>query len=58
MTLMMKEIGSQPDVLEKILSQHSEEMKKLCSRIENKGIKFMYIAARGTSDNELYMQNT
>ena len=51
MTLMMKEIGSQPDVLEKILSQHSEEMKKLCSRIENKGIKFMYIAARGTSDH-------
>lgn len=51
MTLMMKEIGSQPDVLEKILSQHLEKIKELCFRIRERGIKFMYIAARGTSDH-------
>ncbi len=51
MTLMMKEIGDQPDVLEKILSQYSDRISGLCSIIRDKGIKFMYIAARGTSDH-------
>ena len=51
MTLMMKEIGSQPDVLEKVLLENSEQVKKLCSEIKNRKIKFLYMAARGTSDH-------
>lgn len=51
MTLMMKEIGDQPDVLRKLLSHHFDRIKSLCATIKEKDIKFMYIAARGTSDH-------
>ncbi len=51
MTLMMKEIGSQPDVLERVLLENAEKVKKLCFEIKKRNIKFLYMAARGTSDH-------
>lgn len=51
MTIMLKEINSQPVVLEKILDKNHNKIKKLCNEIKERGIEFVYIAARGTSDH-------
>ena len=53
MTLMLKEIQSQPAVLERVLSHNLDKTRQLCREIKKRGIKFFYIAARGTSDHAL-----
>jgi glutamine---fructose-6-phosphate transaminase (isomerizing) len=48
---LYKEIHQQPEVIHKLISQPQEAIITLADQIRSRGIKQVYIAARGTSDN-------
>jgi len=50
-TRLYLEIHQQPEVIRNLLSQPQEPIKKLASEIQSRGIRHVFIAARGTSDN-------
>lgn len=47
---MQKEIYEQPDVIKKFLKKEYKNIEKIAQKIDKKDIKFIIIAARGTSD--------
>ncbi len=50
-TYLYREIHEQPDVLARLLSQERGHAGALAAEIERRGIQYVVIAARGTSDN-------
>ncbi len=50
-TYLYREIHEQPDVLARLLSQERGHADALAAEIERRGIQYVVIAARGTSDN-------
>jgi len=51
MSLMIKEISEQPEVLEKTIRTESEKLKKLGAFLREKDIDLIVLVARGSSDN-------
>ena len=51
MTYMLEEIHEQPEVLERLCDEEYGNVQELCKVMRDRGIKFISIAARGTSDN-------
>jgi glucosamine--fructose-6-phosphate aminotransferase (isomerizing) len=45
------EILEQPDVLERLLSNQRQAIQAVAQRIKKEDVKYLFIAARGTSDN-------
>lgn len=45
------EIFEQPTVLKKILDTQKETVEKIAAEIKNRGIEYVFLVARGTSDN-------
>lgn len=45
------EILEQPDVLENLLSHQMQAIQNVAQRVKQQGVKYFFIAARGTSDN-------
>lgn len=45
------EIFEQPEAISRLLDQQTGEIKKIAAAIEKRDIRFVYLAARGTSDN-------
>ena len=45
------EIFEQADVAERILSEQRENIEKIASQLKSKDISYVFLAARGTSDN-------
>lgn len=50
-TLLYKEIHQQPSVLAEMLQEEQATIEKLAAAIHKRGINYVVIAARGTSDN-------
>ena len=50
-TYLYQEIHQQPDVIRRLVTQPQDVYTSLAARIQSLGIKQVYIAARGTSDN-------
>ena len=48
---LYSEILEQPSILRKLLKDQKEEIQRIASEIRVKGISFVFLAARGTSDN-------
>lgn len=51
MSFLIKEIKQQPEILQKILETETENIKKLAKEIAKRKIKYIVLAARGSSDN-------
>ncbi|MDD2485041.1 MAG: SIS domain-containing protein [bacterium] len=51
MHLMVQEIHEQPKVLQQIIKQEEAGIASICEEIKARDIRFIIIAARGTSDN-------
>jgi len=51
MTMMLKEIHEQPDILERLAEAEHPNIKSLWAEMKNRGSEFITICARGTSDN-------
>ncbi|MHB9035335.1 MAG: SIS domain-containing protein [Armatimonadota bacterium] len=51
MSLMLKEIHAQPDVISKLASEEREAAAALAKEVEEREIDLVLIAARGTSDH-------
>ncbi len=51
MSNMWKEIQEQPDLLKNTITRNISDIKSLADEIDRRGIRFIAIAARGTSDN-------
>ncbi len=51
MTHLDREIASQPDVLERLMSRQWRRAERIAGRIEAKGIRGVFVVARGSSDN-------
>ncbi len=51
MSLMLKEISEQPEVLERTIKAESEKLKKLGAFLREKDIDLIVLVARGSSDN-------
>src|SRR5215207_9097084 len=51
MSLMLQEIGEQPDVLERTIAAEREKMTKLGDFLRQKDIDVIILVARGSSDN-------
>ncbi|MGC2237379.1 MAG: SIS domain-containing protein [Pyrinomonadaceae bacterium] len=51
MSLMLKEISEQPEVLERTINAESEKLKKLGNFLRGKDIDLIVLVARGSSDN-------
>lgn len=49
--LMLKEIHEQPQALRETLDQENERIKALAAELRSRRIRFIILAARGTSDN-------
>lgn len=45
------EIFEQPHILERILDQRMEIVRRIAGEINESGVKYIFLAARGTSDN-------
>jgi glucosamine--fructose-6-phosphate aminotransferase (isomerizing) len=45
------EIHQQPEVLKRIIQEQWEPIQALAARIQERGIEYIFLAARGTSDN-------
>lgn len=50
-THLYQEIHQQPDIIRQLVSEPQEAIFELAGQIRSRGIKQVYIAARGTSDN-------
>jgi len=50
-SLLWKEIHEQPDVIRRLIASEHEHILRLGSELRGKGCRFIYLAARGTSDN-------
>lgn len=50
-TYLYQEIHQQPEVINQLITQPQDSIKKLAEKIRSNGIKHLFIAARGTSDN-------
>jgi len=51
MSYMLTEIHEQPDVIAKLIAEEHTSAAKLAEDIEKKGVKFVVVVARGTSDD-------
>lgn len=51
MNVMLTEIHEQPDWVERAVQMEHEKAAELASEVRDRGIRFVVIAARGTSDN-------
>jgi glucosamine--fructose-6-phosphate aminotransferase (isomerizing) len=51
MTNMLREIHEQPEILEKLIGEELSNAESLCGLMRARGIEYVSIAARGTSDN-------
>ena len=51
MTLMLKEIKEQPEVLARCIKSSAGRLKEIVGEIEKRDINYVYMAARGTSDH-------
>jgi glutamine---fructose-6-phosphate transaminase (isomerizing) len=51
LTLMIKEINEQPDILESCLQNNMNTIKEIVRQIRERNIGTVFIAARGTSDH-------
>ncbi len=51
MSVMWSEIQEQPDLLKNTITGNISKIKSLADEIDKRGIRFITIAARGTSDN-------
>ncbi len=54
MSLMLKEIGEQPAVLEKTIRLESDKLKKLSAFLRDRDIDLIVLVARGSSDNAAF----
>jgi glucosamine--fructose-6-phosphate aminotransferase (isomerizing) len=50
-TRLYVEIHQQPDIIEKLIQEPPEQIAALANTIKTRGIRQVFIAARGTSDN-------
>lgn len=48
---MREEIEEQPTAIERLLRDEAANVERLCAEIRRRGIAYVYIAARGTSDH-------
>jgi glucosamine--fructose-6-phosphate aminotransferase (isomerizing) len=51
LSLMLEEIAEQPAALQKTIEEESPKVTKLGERLRARGIKFIVLVARGSSDN-------
>ena len=51
MTYMLDEIRQQPDVVRRILSEEMPRVESLVAEVRRRKIAYIYVAARGTSEN-------
>jgi len=51
MSLLSEEIHSERDALDRLLTRHVETAAKIAGAISGRGVSYVIIAARGTSDN-------
>src|SRR5579872_129607 len=51
MTFMLSEIHSQPDLVERALESERTNAARLAAAVRENDIRFVVVAARGTSDN-------
>jgi glucosamine--fructose-6-phosphate aminotransferase (isomerizing) len=50
-SLLWKEIHEQPDVIRQLIAAEHDHVLRLGRELRGKGCRFIYLAARGTSDN-------
>src|SRR4030067_2037267 len=50
-TLLEQEIADQPEVLERFLASAGESTRRVAAEISRRGVSYIMIAARGSSDN-------
>ncbi|MFI5181996.1 MAG: SIS domain-containing protein [Thermoanaerobaculia bacterium] len=50
-SLLRREIAEQPDAVARLLSREGDRVARLAAPIRRRGVRFVLIAARGTSDN-------
>ncbi len=50
-SMVLAEIGEQPDVLRRLLAEGGAEVERIASAIRDRGVRYIVIAARGSSDN-------
>ncbi len=50
-TYLFQEIHQQPDVIKRLVTHSQKEFMALANKVQSLGIKQVYVAARGTSDN-------
>ena len=51
MTLMLEEIRQQPEILRRLVGEEIGNAQALCKAMKDRGIEYVSICARGTSDN-------
>lgn len=51
MSHLQEEIYEQPGVLVRLIAEESENIARVATEVRNRGIRYIIIAARGTSDN-------
>ncbi|MBT9140886.1 MAG: hypothetical protein DDT30_01470 [Dehalococcoidia bacterium] len=51
MSPLLQEIMEQPQVIRHLLQTEAGRVSEVAGRIRDRGIEFIFIAARGTSDN-------
>ncbi len=50
-SLLRRELGEQPDAVARLVEREGERVARLTCPIRRRGVRFVLIAARGTSDN-------
>ena len=51
MSLMLQEIGEQPDALEKTIAEEREKIRRVADSVIKKDVDLIVVVARGSSDN-------
>src|SRR5437764_14811886 len=51
MSLMLQEIGEQPDALEKTIAEEREKIRRAAESVIKKDVDLIVLVARGSSDN-------
>src|SRR5947207_14537924 len=51
MSLMLQEIGEQPDALEKTIAEEREKIRRVTQSLIKKDVDLIVLVARGSSDN-------
>ena len=51
MSLMLQEIGEQPDALEKTIAEEREKLRRVAESVIKKDVDLIVLVARGSSDN-------